>query len=76
LFATVLGDHAEPLGQVHPGPRNVLVFGNESDGLSRDWIEFCDRQITIPMRGGTDSLNVAVAAGIVLHHFDPLRLKD
>jgi tRNA G18 (ribose-2'-O)-methylase SpoU len=29
----------------------------------------CDRKITIPMGLGTDSLNVAVAAGIFLYHF-------
>jgi tRNA G18 (ribose-2'-O)-methylase SpoU len=73
LIATVLSAEAEPLGQVQPGSRNALVFGNESEGLSTEWIDLCDRRITIPMRGGTDSLNVAVAAGIVLYHFDPLR---
>ena len=73
LFATVLDEHAEPLGEVKPAPRSVLVFGNEADGLSPDWIDVCDRRITIPMRGGTDSLNVAVAAGIFLYHFDPQR---
>jgi tRNA G18 (ribose-2'-O)-methylase SpoU len=29
----------------------------------------CDRRVTIPMQLGTDSLNVAVAAGIILYHF-------
>ncbi len=73
LFATVLRDDAEPLDKVRPASRSVLVFGNEGEGLSEDWIEMSDRQITIPMRGGTDSLNVAVAAGIFLYHFDPKR---
>jgi tRNA G18 (ribose-2'-O)-methylase SpoU len=73
LFATVLDENAEPLGEVQPPPRSLVVFGNEHDGLSEDWIEVCDRKITIPMRGGTDSLNVAVAAGIFLYHFDPVR---
>ena len=73
LFATVLSDRAESLDQVQPSGRNVLVFGNEAQGLSADWLTLCDRQVTIPMRGGTDSLNVAVAAGIFLHHFDPQR---
>lgn len=73
LFATVLADDAEPLDRVQPGERNVLVFGNEGEGLDRHWVELCDRQITISMRGETDSLNVAVAAGIFLYHFDPNR---
>jgi len=73
LWATVLDDAAEPIDRVEPGPRNVLLFGNEGAGLRPDWIDLSDRQITIPMHGDTDSLNVAVAAGIFLHHFDPRR---
>lgn len=48
--------------------RMALLFGNEANGLGSDWIELCDRRLTIPM-SGADSLNVAVAAGIFLHHF-------
>lgn len=73
LVATVLNENAQPLDCVQPSSRNVIVFGNEGEGLSADWIELCDQQITIPMRGGTDSLNVGVAAGIFLYHFDSHR---
>jgi tRNA G18 (ribose-2'-O)-methylase SpoU len=38
------------------------------EGLSPEWIVRCDQRITIPMRPGAESLNVAVAAGIVLYH--------
>ncbi len=69
LAATVLDDRAELLQNAARGPRFGLLFGNEAQGLDRKWIDLCDRQITIPMRLGTDSLNVAVAAGIFLHHF-------
>ncbi len=69
LAATVLDDRAESLRNTQRGPRLGLLFGNESQGLDREWIDVCDRRITIPMRLGTDSLNVAVAAGIFLHHF-------
>jgi tRNA G18 (ribose-2'-O)-methylase SpoU len=31
-------------------------------------IAACDRRLTIPMRGGADSLNVAAASAIFLHH--------
>ena len=69
VVATVLGDDAEPLAAVTPSARTVLLFGNEADGLDRRWIDLTDRRVTIPMRPGTDSLNVAVAAGIFLYHF-------
>ena len=46
-----------------------LLFGNEAQGLSKEWLDLCQRRVTIPMRHGTDSRNVAVAAGVFLYHF-------
>jgi tRNA G18 (ribose-2'-O)-methylase SpoU len=59
---------AEPLGQAGRPARLALLFGNEANGLGPEWLELCDRQLTIPMREA-DSLNVAIAAGIFLYHF-------
>lgn len=47
----------------------ALLLGCEGHGLSAEWQQFADRRITIPMRPGTDSLNVATAAGILLYQF-------
>lgn len=69
LIATVLNVSAESLSPSARGHRVGLLFGNEADGLDARWRSLCHRQVTIPMRGGTDSLNVAIAAGIFLHHF-------
>ncbi len=69
VVATVLDDRAEPLSRVSPAPRTALLFGSEGFGLDPEWIEVCDRRVTIPMRSGVDSLNVGVAAGIFLYHF-------
>ena len=70
LIATVLHDDAaESLAEVKPPARFALLFGNEAQGLSEEVIQRCDRRVTIPMRLGTDSLNVMVAAGIFLFHF-------
>ena len=67
LLATVLDDRAEPIGQVRWPPRAGLLLGNEAEGLSDDYLSLCDRRVTIPMRPGTDSLNVGVAAGIFIY---------
>ena len=48
--------------------RLAVLFGNEAQGLERAHVELCDEKIAIPMKLGTDSLNVAVSAGIILHH--------
>ena len=69
LIATVLDESAEPLGDVTPPARTAMLFGNEAQGLSPGHIALCDRRVTIPMKLGTDSLNVAVAAGVFLYHF-------
>jgi 23S rRNA (uridine2479-2'-O)-methyltransferase len=45
----------------------VAVFGNEGQGLSRAYRELCDAHVRIPMSGSATSLNVGVAASIVLY---------
>lgn len=64
---------AEPLESVRPPKRFALVLGSEGEGLSPDWVARCGRRITIPMRPGAESLNVAVAAGILLYHLTKAR---
>ena len=45
----------------------ALIVGNEVDGISKDILDLCDDIIEIPMHGRKNSLNVAVATGIVLY---------
>jgi tRNA G18 (ribose-2'-O)-methylase SpoU len=68
LAAAVTDRQAAPLDEVHCPKRLVLLFGNESEGLDQSLIDACDLRITVPMPGVADSLNVAVAAGIILFH--------
>ena len=60
---------AEPIDRSPRPDRLALLLGGEAFGLDADWLAMADRRVTIPMRPGADSLNVAVAAGILLHHF-------
>ena len=69
LVATVLAGDAEKLDRAYRPSRLGLLFGNEATGLIPEHITACDRRVTLPMKLGTDSLNVAVAAGIFLYHF-------
>ncbi|MEN9497664.1 MAG: hypothetical protein RL750_563 [Bacteroidota bacterium] len=61
-FAAVLNgtDYASVSG---PG---ILMMGNESKGLSPELLQLATAPITIPRRGKAESLNVSVAAGILL----------
>lgn len=45
----------------------MLLLGNEQKGLSREQSDACDVALSLPMRGRASSLNVAVAAGILLY---------
>lgn len=44
----------------------VFVFGNEVKGISKSILNACDSIIEIPMHGKKESLNVSVAAGVIL----------
>ncbi len=45
----------------------ALILGNEVDGIPQEIIAQCDSIIEIPMHGRKESLNVSVAAGVVLY---------
>lgn len=47
--------------------RSVFVLGSESQGLSPAVAELLDQRLSIPMQGPVESLNVAVAAGLVCY---------
>ncbi|HOO38441.1 MAG TPA: RNA methyltransferase [Deltaproteobacteria bacterium] len=44
----------------------AICLGQEGAGLSREILEISHKKVSIPMKGPTESLNVAVAAGIVM----------
>jgi tRNA G18 (ribose-2'-O)-methylase SpoU len=68
LVATVLDDTATPLDSFCCPRRAAILFGGEGHGLDSELIAQCHHRVMVPMHRGTDSLNVAVAAGIVLNH--------
>ena len=50
-------------------PRGVAVLGSEEFGISPAVLACCKRRVSIPMGGAKGSLNVSVAAGILLHRW-------
>ena len=55
--------------------RVAVVFGNERQGISSQAIRLADEAIRIPMDGFVESLNVSVAASIVLHEIHRQRVN-
>ena len=56
------------------GPR-ALIVGTESTGLLPDELALADEAVRIPMEGSVESLNVAVAAGIIIYEANRQRAK-
>jgi 23S rRNA (guanosine2251-2'-O)-methyltransferase len=66
-LAGTAGEAATSLYQADLRGPLGLVMGGEGKGLRRLTREHCDLLLSLPMRGAVESLNVAVAAGIVLY---------
>lgn len=49
------------------GDKFVVVIGSEARGVGEDVVACADVKVKLPMRGGAESLNAAVAAGIVMY---------
>ena len=64
-FAAALnGDSLKSVSGLSEG---ILLIGNESKGISPELLKMADRKVTIPRLGEAESLNAAVAAGIILY---------
>lgn len=60
-------DNSEEYTQIDYNMPVAIILGNEGKGMSKLTSELCDFLIKIPMFGKTNSLNVSVAAGIILY---------
>ena len=67
LLAAHLSDTAVDYREIDYTRPTALVLGTELFGVSDTTLEYVDRQISVPMMGVTQSLNVSVACAIVLY---------
>ena len=65
VAAAALG--GEPFFQASLPEKTVLIIGNEGNGISRETLKQADITLTLPMRGGAQSLNASIAAGIMIY---------
>ena len=56
-----------PVHQWKRSKKDIILLGQEAGGLSRDIIKYADESISIPGKGRVESLNLAVAAAIILY---------
>ncbi len=60
---------SKKLNEIDLEKGSILVFGNESDGLSKEMVEACKEMVAIEQFGSTRSVNVGVASGILMYEF-------
>ena len=68
VLATTLSKDSVDYRELPPIENFVLVMGNEGQGISPLMAESADQLVHISMKGQAESLNVAVAAGILIFH--------
>ncbi|MDB4297122.1 RNA methyltransferase [Flavobacteriaceae bacterium] len=66
-YAAALKDDSEFYHEQDFTQATALVVGTEAVGLSDDWLNKASKKIIIPMLGEIDSMNVSVAAGILMY---------
>jgi TrmH family RNA methyltransferase len=66
IYAALLnGNDVTAMQKLNEG---IIVIGNESKGISDEVLKLVSAKITIPQKGKAESLNAAVATGIILSH--------
>ncbi len=65
--ASLEGEDVKKTGKLKEG---ILIIGNEANGVSDEVMKLVNEKITIPKIGEAESLNAAVAAGIILSHLN------
>ncbi|MCA0132120.1 TrmH family RNA methyltransferase [Winogradskyella alexanderae] len=73
IFAAILQDSQPYHKQDYTLP-TAIVVGTEATGLTQEWRDASTQKINIPMQGIIDSMNVSVAAGILI--FEAKRQRD
>lgn len=69
LLATVV-DEGVPLPEARLPERCAIVIGSEAHGLPEALLTASDVRVTIPMPGRAESLNAAIAAGVLLYEYN------
>lgn len=69
VYGTALENGIE-LDEIDVEDKYAIILGNEGSGISKDILDLTTKNIYIKTNPLLESLNVAIAGGIILHHFD------
>lgn len=67
ILASYLDSSSKNIYDINLRGRLIICVGNEGNGISNEVLKLSDIKVKIPMPGGTESLNAAVAASILIY---------
>ncbi|WP_125769915.1 TrmH family RNA methyltransferase [Companilactobacillus furfuricola] len=67
VYGSEVNDQAVPYNSLDKINNFALIMGNEAHGLDEETLQMTDQNIYIPLLGKAESLNVAVAAGVLMY---------
>ena len=56
--------------------KTIIILGSEGKGISSPVLKKCDETFKIPLSGNIESLNVSVAAGIIMYEISKAKSKE
>ncbi|WP_105955945.1 TrmH family RNA methyltransferase [Apilactobacillus quenuiae] len=68
VYGSELNENAVTYSSVAPTDNFALIMGNEGNGMQNELLKITDKNLYIPIKGNAESLNVAIASGILMFH--------
>lgn len=72
VYGSEVNSNAKPYNELTKNDNFALVMGNEAHGITKEVLNETDENIYIPILGKAESLNVAVAAGVLMYGLQSL----
>lgn len=69
IYGADINKDATPIFKVEKTSNLAIILGNEGSGVNTNLLKMTDKNIYIPLSAHTKSLNVSIAAGILMYHF-------
>lgn len=67
FLVTALENNSIEYTDITLNEKNAIIFGSEGNGVSDNFLKAADKTVIIPIYGSAESLNVAMASGIILY---------
>lgn len=75
FLVTALENNSIEYTDIILNEKNAIIFGSEGNGVSDNFLKAADKTVIIPIYGSAESLNVAMASGIILYKVRELMSK-